>query len=115
MLHSLVFGEGVINDATSLVILRALDATGHSKATTIGWGLLPAFARIFAASLLLGVGVCGWLHHGAVTLCFVHAHTYSGVVCCYPQHVLSPVATHPKQAAALASMLQPAPLCRWAC
>lgn len=56
MLHSLVFGEGVINDATSLVILRALDATGHS-ATTIDWGLLPAFARIFVASLLLGVGV----------------------------------------------------------
>lgn len=56
MLHSLVFGEGVINDATSLVILRALDATGH-RATTMGWGLLPAFARIFVASLLLGVGV----------------------------------------------------------
>lgn len=56
VLHSLVFGEGVINDATSLVILRALDATGH-RATTIGWALLPACARIFVASLLLGVGV----------------------------------------------------------
>lgn len=56
VLHSLVFGEGVVNDATAIVLLSA---TASLSGDSMGFGalcsLLASFARLFALSLLLGV------------------------------------------------------------
>lgn len=59
MLYSLVFGEGVINDATAIVLLGATQQLADDAAP--GWDsvgiLLSSFIYLFLTSLLLGVSV----------------------------------------------------------
>ncbi|KAL4426691.1 hypothetical protein ABPG77_004747 [Micractinium sp. CCAP 211/92] len=63
MLYSLVFGEGIVNDATSIVLLRAVQKirqVGHRSSQLNADTLLLIignFAQLFVLSLLLGVGV----------------------------------------------------------
>ena len=65
LLFSIVFGEGVVNDATTVALLRAVAALGRAPTLSAGVGarLLASFAALFAASLALGVagGLAGSL------------------------------------------------------
>lgn len=58
LLYSIVFGEGVMNDATSIVLLKSLDLTDMRNGIT--WVevffLLGAFLWLFTISLSMGVG-----------------------------------------------------------
>lgn len=76
ILHSLVFGEGVVNDATSLVLLRALDKLRSWKQLSREGlrMLLLRFSSLFVLSLLLGVGV-GLLSARLVRRLFTAAHS----------------------------------------
>ncbi|XP_011032540.1 PREDICTED: sodium/hydrogen exchanger 1-like [Populus euphratica] len=56
LLYSLVFGEGVVNDATSVVLFNAIqsfDLTNINAATA--WDFVRNFFYLFLASTLLGV------------------------------------------------------------
>lgn len=56
LLYSLVFGEGVVNDATSVVLLKAIQNfdLAHIDLTT-GLHLIGNFFYLFTASTVLGV------------------------------------------------------------
>lgn len=58
-LHALTFGEGIFNDATSIILLRSVQKI-HSFAQ-MNTGMLTSivinFVRLFALSLLLGFGM----------------------------------------------------------
>lgn len=59
LLHSLLFGEGVMNDATSIVLLRSMRDLPDAHPSTLlrhFW----LFLKLFVLSLLTGVG-CGLL------------------------------------------------------
>eukprot|EP01026_Neomeris_dumetosa_P053160 TRINITY_DN4744_c0_g1_i5.p2 TRINITY_DN4744_c0_g1~~TRINITY_DN4744_c0_g1_i5.p2 ORF type:complete len:243 (-),score=14.46 TRINITY_DN4744_c0_g1_i5:70-798(-) len=63
LLYSLVFGEGVMNDATSVVLLKTVQELGDSQNSVAGiqvGSLLHKFLYLFVLSLLLGVA-CGLL------------------------------------------------------
>ena len=56
LLYSLVFGEGVVNDATSVVLFNAIqnfDITNINA--TIAWDFFRNFIYLFVASTMLGV------------------------------------------------------------
>lgn len=59
VLYSLVFGEGVVNDASAIVLLRAVEKISRSSQLNGDTLLLICgnFMRLFTLSLLLGVGV----------------------------------------------------------
>lgn len=60
MLYSLLFGEGVVNDATSVVLLLAVASFNkyRDQAAYMGLlGILGNFTYLFTLSLLVGVGV----------------------------------------------------------
>ncbi|KAG2439318.1 hypothetical protein HXX76_004677 [Chlamydomonas incerta] len=62
LLYSLLFGEGVVNDATAIVLLGAvsnLNASDESEALGLAqlWALALQFLRLFALSTALGLGV----------------------------------------------------------
>ena len=75
-LYSLVFGEGVVNDATSIVLLRAVQRI--SRAAQLSGGTLLAialnFGRLFSLSLLLGVAT-GLLAAYLIRAFFLGAHS----------------------------------------
>ncbi|XP_049935989.1 sodium/hydrogen exchanger 1 [Nymphaea colorata] len=56
LLYSLVFGEGVVNDATSVVLFNAIQSfdLNHINSTT-AWQLMLNFLYLFVTSTLLGV------------------------------------------------------------
>ncbi|GAB4816740.1 hypothetical protein N2152v2_003786 [Parachlorella kessleri] len=59
LLYSLVFGEGVVNDATSIVLLRAIQrihGLPQLSGATLG-EIVANFSQLFIFSLLLGVGM----------------------------------------------------------
>ncbi|XP_076938048.1 sodium/hydrogen exchanger 3-like [Bidens hawaiensis] len=57
LLYSLVFGEGVVNDATSVVIFNAVQHFDFSQITTSdAFHLLGDFLYLFVTSTVLGVG-----------------------------------------------------------
>lgn len=62
LLYSLVFGEGVVNDATSVVLLKAIQNfdLSHIDLTT-GLHLIGNFFYLFTASTALGVFVILYL------------------------------------------------------
>ncbi|CAJ1976171.1 unnamed protein product [Sphenostylis stenocarpa] len=58
LLYSIVFGEGVVNDATSIVLfnsVQSLDFTSNNSMTALK--LLGTFLYLFCTSTALGVGV----------------------------------------------------------
>ena len=59
LLYSLVFGEGVINDATSIVILGTIQKFGLESASELSFRLgvvmLLDFSYLFVASTILGM------------------------------------------------------------
>lgn len=59
VLYPLVFGEGIVNDATSIVLLRAVQKISRSSQLNADTLLLITgnFTKLFILSLLLGVGV----------------------------------------------------------
>nr|GFA76862.1 sodium/hydrogen exchanger 2-like [Tanacetum cinerariifolium] len=58
LLYSLVFGEGVVNDATSVVIFNAVQNFDLSQInTTVVFQLIGNFFYLFFTSTLLGAGV----------------------------------------------------------
>eukprot|EP00271_Cylindrocystis_brebissonii_P022037 TRINITY_DN824_c0_g1_i2.p2 TRINITY_DN824_c0_g1~~TRINITY_DN824_c0_g1_i2.p2 ORF type:complete len:281 (-),score=36.29 TRINITY_DN824_c0_g1_i2:1217-2059(-) len=58
LLYSLVFGEGVVNDATSVVLFRAIQKMASEKFTALTIGvILSNFLYLFVASTLLGIFV----------------------------------------------------------
>lgn len=58
LLYSLVFGEGVINDATSVVLFNAIQRFDLSHIdSAIALKLVGNFVYLFIASTLLGVFV----------------------------------------------------------
>ncbi|XP_076943913.1 sodium/hydrogen exchanger 1-like [Bidens hawaiensis] len=57
LLYSLVFGEGVVNDATSVVIFNAVQDFDLSQMTTaVAFQLIGKFIYLFITSTLLGAG-----------------------------------------------------------
>ncbi|KAD3641746.1 hypothetical protein E3N88_30970 [Mikania micrantha] len=57
LLYSLVFGEGVVNDATSVVIFNAVQNFDLSRITTSeAFHLIGNFFYLFATSTILGAG-----------------------------------------------------------
>ncbi|XP_016196868.1 sodium/hydrogen exchanger 2-like [Arachis ipaensis] len=62
LLYSLVFGEGVVNDATSVVLLKAIQNfdLSHIDFATAS-ELLANFLYLFIASTVLGILVCLYL------------------------------------------------------
>jgi sodium/hydrogen exchanger 3 len=71
LLYSLVFGEGVVNDATSIVLFNAVQSFDLSNiSTTTGLQLVGNFLYLFLTSTLLGV-VAGLLSAFIIKkLCF---------------------------------------------
>ncbi|KAM7277360.1 hypothetical protein ACFE04_019226 [Oxalis oulophora] len=58
LLYSLVFGEGVVNDATSVVLFNAIQKFDVSHITSsVVLGLFGSFLYLFITSTLLGVAV----------------------------------------------------------
>ncbi|CAI5469958.1 unnamed protein product [Closterium sp. Yama58-4] len=62
LVYSLVFGEGVVNDATSIVLFRAvqqlaLSPTAHPLSLATLLNVLSDFLYLFTASTLLGVAL----------------------------------------------------------
>jgi NhaP-type Na+/H+ or K+/H+ antiporter len=79
LLYSLVFGEGVVNDATSVVLFNAIqsfDLTNINAA--IAWDFVRNFFYLFLASTLLGVLVSLLsliFLSASLSHSFVHTHT----------------------------------------
>jgi NhaP-type Na+/H+ or K+/H+ antiporter len=62
LLYSLVFGEGVVNDATSVVLFNAIGNLdiGHFDALVL-FNFIGKFLYLFFTSTLLGVAVSNLL------------------------------------------------------
>lgn len=59
LLYSLVFGEGVVNDATSVVLFNAIQKFDLSHITSANiMQFVGNFLYLFLTSTLLGVAVC---------------------------------------------------------
>lgn len=57
-LYSVVFGEGVVNDATSIVLFNAVQSIDFSNIdATISLKLLGTFLYLFFSSTILGIVV----------------------------------------------------------
>ena len=58
LLYSLVFGEGVVNDATSVVLFRAVQTYNFGNFTPLeGFQIAGSFLYLFFASCFLGIAV----------------------------------------------------------
>lgn len=65
-LHSVVFGEGVVNDATSVVLFNAIQKFDLSEInSTMAFTFVGNFFYLFITSTLLGVLVSFDLIHSA--------------------------------------------------
>ena len=57
-LYSIVFGEGVVNDATSIVLYNAVQSLDFSSiSATTALKLLGTFLYLFITSTVLGISV----------------------------------------------------------
>lgn len=72
LLYSLVFGEGVVNDATSVVLFNAIQRfdLSHINSST-AMHLFGNFLYLFATSTLLGLAVSSSLALSISYLCSV--------------------------------------------
>jgi hypothetical protein len=58
LLYSLVFGEGVVNDATSVVLFRAVQTYNFENFTPLeGFQIGGSFLYLFFSSTMLGIAV----------------------------------------------------------
>lgn len=58
LLYSLVFGEGVVNDATSVVLFRAVQTYDFEDFDTLeGFQIGGSFLYLFFSSTVLGIAV----------------------------------------------------------
>lgn len=58
LLYSLVFGEGVVNDATSVVLFRAVQTYNFDNFTSLeGLQIGGSFLYLFFSSCILGIAV----------------------------------------------------------
>jgi len=58
LLYSLVFGEGVVNDATSVVLFRAVQTYNFDNFTPLeGFQIAGSFLYLFFSSCVLGIAV----------------------------------------------------------
>ena len=58
LLYSLVFGEGVVNDATSVVLFRAVQTYNFDNFTPLeGLQIGGSFLYLFFSSTILGIAV----------------------------------------------------------
>lgn len=74
LLYSLVFGEGVVNDATSVVLFNAIQRFDLSHITSINvLQFIGSFLYLFFTSTVLGVAVSLSLSF-SLSLCGVCAH-----------------------------------------
>lgn len=81
LLYSLVFGEGVVNDATSVVLFNAILRFDLSHITSsIAMHLLGNFFYLFITSTLLGVAVSS--SSLSLSLSCVHARTHARMWLC---------------------------------
>ncbi|XP_057432571.1 sodium/hydrogen exchanger 4 [Lotus japonicus] len=72
LLYSIVFGEGVVNDATSVVLFNAVQKIDVSKLNGKTFGVLGNFLYLFSASTCLGVVVSSSDEHCMqIFLCFL--------------------------------------------
>lgn len=76
LLYSIVFGEGVVNDATSIVLFNAVQTLDFSNIDAImALKLLWTFLYLFFTSTALGVAVsCCFISSFIVVSCLVSAH-----------------------------------------
>lgn len=64
LLYSLVFGEGVVNDATSVVLFRAVQTYNFENFTPLeGFQIGGSFLYLFSSSCILGIAVSISLAH----------------------------------------------------
>ena len=54
LLYSLVFGEGVVNDATSVVLFNAVQKFDASKVNGRAFSVIGDFLYLFSTSTVLG-------------------------------------------------------------
>ncbi|CAK8564144.1 unnamed protein product [Lathyrus sativus] len=57
LLYSIVFGEGVVNDAMSIVLFNSVQSLNFSTITVTALELLGTFLYLFCTSTVLGIGV----------------------------------------------------------
>lgn len=75
LLYSLVFGEGVVNDATSVVLFNAIQSFDLSNINPrIAWQFICNFFYLFVASTLLGV-VTGLLSAYIIKKLYIGRHS----------------------------------------
>jgi sodium/hydrogen exchanger 8 len=79
LLYSLVFGEGVVNDATSVVLFRAVQTYDFEDFDTLeGFQIGGSFLYLFFSSTVLGIAsglvsayIIKTMYFGRYTCCFI--------------------------------------------
>jgi len=74
MLYSIVFGEGVLNDATSVVLLRSVHSLSTMHTTAELGKVASNFGNLFMSSLAVGV-VCGVANAFTTRRLFAREHS----------------------------------------
>ena len=69
LIYSLVFGNGVVNDATSVVIFNAVQNFDLSRITSDAFQLVGNFFYLFVTSTFLRAGVS---LHVYISMCTEH-------------------------------------------
>ncbi len=69
LLYSLVFGEGVVNDATSVVLFRAVQKLTFDDFTSMEvLQMSGSFLYLFFSSTVLGIAVSFLLQHSWIAI-----------------------------------------------
>jgi solute carrier family 9 (sodium/hydrogen exchanger), member 8 len=64
LLYSIVFGEGVVNDAMSIVIFNSVQSLNFSSINAVNaLELLGTFLYLFCTSTVLGIAVSVWINN----------------------------------------------------
>lgn len=81
LLYSLVFGEGVVNDATSVVLFNAIQKFGLSHITpTIAMQFIGSFLYLFLTSTFLGLAVSLYLFSSYLVFALQHTLNFSNLI-----------------------------------
>jgi sodium/hydrogen exchanger 8 len=75
LLYSLVFGEGVVNDATSVVLFRAVQKLTFDDFTSMEvLQMSGSFFYLFFSSTVLGIAVSFLLQHSWIAFMVFRLH-----------------------------------------